>query len=569
MRRPAKPSRAVCGPASMEVPRQEESRGGTVTRAGWEVQGVTSRDDALQRLGDERFDLLVIGGGITGAGIALDAAARGMRVALVERDDFATGTSSRSSKLIHGGLRYLAHLEVGLVREALAERGVLQRLAPFLVIPTPFVVPRIGKRRLLPLRAGLQAYDVLAVGSRFPRHRILDADAARTYGGFLYWDARTDDARLVWTVVRTAADHGAAVVNHAPVTRFLHDARGRASGAVVRDTESGREVEVRARVIVNATGVWSDEVRRMEDPAGVQGIRPSKGVHLTFPASAIDAHSALLVPAPDGRYVFVIPWVDETVIVGTTDDDYRGPLGTPRAEPADIDYLIATVNRVLARPVSRSEVLASWAGLRPLIQRPGQTTKDLSRRHRVVVGAAGIVTITGGKLTAYRPMAADAVDAALEAGGFESRPPSNTASVRLAGGAEGKGAVERIEAGLRRLGLPLDHGLRLYRRYGSRTAEVLGLVAQEPDLAEPLHPSLPYLRAEAAYAMDVEMARRPNDVLSHRLRARITSSDRGVAALDWVTDRLAKAGAWDEDRRLQEAARYRQEVADDVGADQA
>lgn len=530
----------------------------------------------LARLRAETFDLLVIGGGITGVGAAFDAALRGLRVALVEKDDFASGTSSRSSKLLHGGLRYLAHLEVGLVREALRERGILQRMVPHLVTPMPFVIPRYGKRRLLALRAGLDAYDVLALGSGFPRHRKLEPDDVvkmapsldpSVKGGHVYWDARTDDARLVWTVARTAIDHGAAVANHAEVIGLMRSGpaitgRGRAGrviGAAVRDRVTGAELEVRAKAVVNATGVWSDDVRALESSDERVGIRPSKGIHVVLRAETVPVNSALGLPAPDGRYVFVIPWEDDRVVVGTTDEDYGGPLETPRAEPDEIAYLLDVVNRVLAEPVSADDIVATYAGLRPLIQRPGQSSKDLSRRHKVLLGSGGVVTITGGKLTTWRPMAADAVDAALESGGFADRPRSTTEEAHLAGGHPVPGVEEALAARAHEVGVPPEDVPRLQHRYGTLAAEVLDLVAGQPALAERLHPDVPELAAEAAYAVRAEMAVGPDDVLSRRLRVRLTAPDRGLAALDRVTALLGGGAPAADAYRADVAADLRSE----------
>lgn len=548
------------------------------------IEDMLDRSQTIQRLAREEFDLLVVGGGITGAGVAFDAATRGLRVALVEKDDFGSGTSSRSSKLIHGGLRYLAHLELGLVRESLRERGILQSIAPHLVRPTQFLIPRYGKRRLLAIRVGLDVYDALALGSGFPRHRKVDvgdvlrmAPALRetTAGGLVYWDARTDDTRLTWTVIRSAAEHGAAVLNHAEVVELLHTGpvvtgrgpTGRVCGARVRDRETEQEHEIRARIVVNATGVWADDLRHLEDADHTDNIRPSKGIHLVFRSDTIPVNTALGLPTPDGRYVFVIPWQDDRVLVGTTDEDYEGPLDEPRARPEGIDYLFGVLRRFLVDPPAPEDLVASYAGLRPLIQKPSGSTKDLSRRHKVSVGSAGLVTITGGKLTTFRPMAADAVDAALEAGGFRDRPRSRTAETPLAGGDQPPGLLETLAAQGRSLGIGPDQAHRLYERYGACGSEVLDLVATEPELAEPLQPDHPSLRAEAAYAISAEGARTPDDVLSRRLRSRILSSDRGLSALDWVCDRLASAHGWSPERREHEAEGYRAAVEEDLAAE--
>ncbi len=542
------------------------------------------RDEAVDRLHREEFDLLVVGGGITGVGVALDAVTRGLRVALVEKRDYAAGTSSRSSKLIHGGLRYLAHLEVALVREALKERGVLQEMAPFLVSPIPFVMPRYGKRRLLAVRAGLELYDVLALGSRFPRHRRLDADDVRRMapalredvaGGLLYWDARTDDTRLTWAVARTALEHGAVLANHAEVRALARSGprilgrpqAGRVHGASVADRLSGEEFDVRARVVVNATGVWSDDIRRMEDPDDEVGIRPSKGIHILFEADRLPVRTALAIPTPDGRYVFVIPWEDDRVLVGTTDEDHEGSLDEPRVRRAEIDYLVGVLNHVLTDPVSHEDIVGSFAGLRPLIQKPGERSKDLSRRHKVLLGPGGVVTITGGKLTTWRPMAADAVDAVLEAGDFRARPPSRTAELKLAGGDEPPGLQEALAAAVAHAGLDPRQAQRLYGRYGSRAGEVLALVEADPHLGLPLHPDAAYLRAEAAHAISAEHAMTPEDVLARRLRLQITTRDRGLAALPWVCDRLASEHGWTPERRTEAEQTYRSAVQESVAAE--
>jgi glycerol-3-phosphate dehydrogenase len=503
------------------------------------------RAELFEDLDREPFDVLVIGGGITGAGTALDAAFRGLKVALVEKDDFASGTSSRSSKLIHGGLRYLKGLEFGLVREGLRERRELERMAPHLVSPMRFVVPRY-RRLPLGMRAGLFAYDALALGSRYPRHEALRSgevtDASPMLRapsrGLAFWDARTDDARLVWSAVRTAQRAGAVVLNHAKVSELLRT-DGKVRGACVVDQESGRVVDVRARVVVNATGVWADEVRGLEAPHSTVGIRPSRGSHIVFRGSLLPTSVALLLPTSDKRFVFVIPWEDDSVVVGTTDADYAGPLDDPVASEEEIAYLIDVVDGVTEHRVTREDVVASFAGLRPLVRSKGRT-KDISRRHVVDVGPGGMVTITGGKLTAWRRMANDAVDAALAAGDFEYRPVSRTWEERLAGAAFADGVVPALRAVLDELSLDASHAQRLYHRYGSFAAEVLKLVREDAWLGKQLHPDAPYLVAEAEYAVATEMARTTSDVLARRLRLALTTSDGGAAALPWITARLAQ-----------------------------
>ncbi|HEY2999995.1 MAG TPA: glycerol-3-phosphate dehydrogenase/oxidase, partial [Acidimicrobiales bacterium] len=426
--------------------------------------GTFDRDDNLAALGTGTYDVLVIGGGITGAGVALDAASRGLRTALVERDDFASGTSSKSSKLVHGGLRYLQNGDVRLVYEALHERQRLLRNAPHLVRVLPFLIPVFtGKEGIIPkqvaraLGSAMWMYD-LTGGLRIGKvHRRLSGDAARrhmpTLGdrlawAYLYYDAQTDDARLTLTVARTAAlDHGATVVNHAPVTGLVK-AGDRVTGALV--DAGGTQVEVRARVLVNATGVWADDVRALDEDTHPHTIRPAKGIHITVPWHKVRNDIAAVVPVPgDRRSIFVVPWpgADGTIggegsvtYIGTTDTDYEGELDDPQCTADDVAYLIGAMNRSLSEPLDVADVVGTWAGLRPLVSdATSSRTADLSRRHRVTTSAGGLVTVTGGKLTTYREMAADAVDAAVAVIGHDlPRRIGRSRTKRLAlRGAEG------------------------------------------------------------------------------------------------------------------------------------
>jgi glycerol-3-phosphate dehydrogenase len=465
-----------------------------------------------------------------------------MKVALVEKDDFSSGTSSRSSKPLHGGLRYLKHLEFGLVREGLVERRENLRIAPHLVAPLRFVVPSFRRHPAIAL--GLFTYDVLAVGSGFPRHHHLGRDeigeiapALRhdVRGGFEYWDATVDDARLVWTIVRSAIERGAVAANHARVVGLARDADGVITGARVRDALSGEEFGITAKAVLSATGVWADDICQMEASDDAIGVRPSKGIHLLFPRRRLPVDVALLLPTFDKRFVFVVPFVDDTVLVGTTDDDYDGPLDAPSASDDEIDYLLSVVNDVLAEPVSRADVISSTAGLRPLVRKDGRS-KDVSRRHLVHRGPGGLVTITGGKLTAWRPMAKHAVDTVLER--FKERPKSRTDKERLAGAAFEEGVVPALRVVLDDLGMDISDAERLYNRYGSHAAEVLRMVRADPRLGGRLHPDAPYLIAEGEYAIRFEMAMTVEDVLERRLRLALTTPDHGAAARDWVSERL-------------------------------
>lgn len=534
------------------------------------------RDTNLGRLADDDFDLLVVGGGITGAGVALDAAARGLRTALVERGDFAAGTSSRSSKLVHGGLRYLNQREFRLVYEALHERQRLLGLAPHLVRPLPFLIPvfasgtagRAGARAYArAIGTALWMYDATG-GARIGKlHRRLsraetlermpDLDPERLAAGFLYYDARVDDARLTLAVTKTAAAHGAVVANYVEATGLVR-AGDRIRGATLVDRRSGATLEVRAQTVVNAAGVWADELRALDEGRNPRSIRPAKGVHITLPAGRPALEVAAVLPVPRGRRsVFVIPW-GERVYVGTTDTDYDGPLDEPTCTPADVDYLLGALNAWIRPPaVHADEVLGTWAGLRPLVggapadrgrrwRRGAERTADLSRRHSVRVSPSGLVSIVGGKLTTYRKMAADTVDAALEfrraAGDRVRVGRSTTASVPLFG-ADGYDELTRPGAA-ERLGVApsvLDH---LAGRHGGHARAVAAMVNEHPELGRPLVPGLPYLAAEAVYAARYEMALTLEDVLSRRTRALLLDSAASVAAAPAVADLLAGELGW-------------------------
>ena len=388
------------------------------------------RPTALARLADEHFDVLVVGGGITGVGVALDAATRGLRTALVERHDFAAGTSSKSSKLVHGDLRYLQQREYGLVYEGLAERQRLRKTAPHLVRVLPFLIPIFSRDGLInpkvarALGSAMWMYD-LTGGVRIGKlHKRLTKDAAlahmptmpaeRLASAYLYYDAQADDARLTLTIARTAAAHGAAVANYAAVRSLTKDADGKVVGATI--AADGGEIAVRARSVVNATGVWADELRALDEGEGSESIRPAKGIHITIPWAKTQNDVAVVIPVrKDRRSLFVVPWGD-LAYVGTTDTDYEGPLDDPQCTPDDIQYVLSALNASVTTGVTEADILGTWAGLRPLVRDAvSAKTADLSRRHAVRRSASGVVTITGGKLTTYRRMAADAVDEVSEA----------------------------------------------------------------------------------------------------------------------------------------------------------
>jgi glycerol-3-phosphate dehydrogenase len=524
------------------------------------------RASALDRLAaGETFDVLVIGGGITGAGCALDAASRGLTVALVERDDFASGTSSKSSKLVHGGLRYLQQREVGLVYEALAERQVLRHTAPHLVRILPFLLPVFkGKDNLFDRKiarivgTSMWLYDFTG-GARIGKlHKKLTTEQAREHMpslradrvaySYLYYDARTDDARLTLTIARTAAELGAAIVNYARVVE-LRKEDGKCTGATVE--ADGRAIDVRARTVINATGVWADDVRALDEATHPSSIRPAKGVHVTVPWSKVRNDIAAVVPVPkDRRSVFVVPWGDDGngqplyTYVGTTDTDYDGDVDDPQCTPEDVDYLLRAINFSTDANIDESDVLGTWAGLRPLVKAADAgRTADLSRKHSVRRSESGLVTVTGGKLTTYRRMAADTIDAAEEP--FGRRTRSRTKTLPLVG------AKGWDEAGLS------EH---LASRYGALGVDVDALVSSDRALAEPLVAGTPYTRAEAVYAVREEMAVTVDDVLSRRTRARLLARDASAAAAADVARLIGAELGWSDDQCAAQAAAYQASV---------
>ncbi|MEX1008951.1 MAG: glycerol-3-phosphate dehydrogenase/oxidase [Acidimicrobiia bacterium] len=526
------------------------------------------RADALHRLGNTDFDLLVVGGGITGAGVALDAASRGLRTALVERHDFASGTSSRSSKLVHGGLRYLDQHEFRLVYEGLAERQRMLENAPHLVRVLPFLVPILTSggrvdRRLAPvLGSALWMYDLtggLRIGKRHHRVRVDDALARfptlnrdRLAGAYLYYDAHADDARLTLAIARTAVAHGAVALNYAEVVSFERHG-SRVVGARIRAGHD--ELTVRARAVVNATGVWGDDVRALDEGVHPASIRPAKGVHITVPWELVRNDVAAIVPsARDDRSVFVIPW-DGHTYVGTTDTEYDGSLDDPQCTETDAAYLLDALNGITNVGAEPADIVGSWAGLRPLLATARRArTADLSRRHAVRVAPSGVVTVTGGKLTTYRRMAADAVDAAVRVLGDTGSPfrhgagaQSATRHLRLFGG----DGIEPGAAGV-------DH---LTGRYGTESAAVRALVDADPALGEPLVRGLAYLRAEAVYAVRHEMALTLDDVLARRTRARVLSRSASADAAPAVAELLAPELGWSDSEREREVCAYTQAVA--------
>ncbi len=539
------------------------------------IPGAFDRTDARRRLEDTHFDVVVVGGGITGVGCALDAASRGLRVALVERDDFASGTSSKSSKLVHGGLRYLQQGDIRLVYEALAERQRLRINAPHLVKVLPFLIPVfardgvVSRKLARAMGSAMWMYDLtggLRIGKLHQRVSVAEAlelfptlPADRLVPSYLYYDARADDARLCLTVARTAAlRHGAVVVNGAAVTGVEKGPDGRVTGLSVE--VDGTTIAVGCDAVINATGVWADQVRSLDEPDRPHSIRPAKGMHITVPWHKVRNDIAAVIPVPgDSRSVFVVPWGDFT-FVGTTDTDYDGPLDDPQCTPDDVAYLLRALNGAITTEVTESDIVGTWAGLRPLVADQDATgrTADLSRRHRVQRSPSGVVTITGGKLTTYREMAADTVDEVLRglgAGRFErARRRSRTKTLRLVG-ADGYDELMAEADDLSPLGG--DVVRHLADRYGADARTVLAIAEGDPTLAEPLVAGLPYLRAEAVFAVRYEMARTVDDVLSRRTRARLLARDDSARAATATAALLAPLLGWDADEQRRQAEVYR------------
>lgn len=571
------------GPSESEGP--GDSRLGPTQRAAWldELSGVD---------GGGRVDVVVIGGGVTGAGCALDLALRGRSVALLEQRDLASGTSSRSSKLIHGGLRYLQRLEFGLVSESLAERRLLLgRLAPHLVRPVQFLYPiRRGWRERLRTGLGIALYSAMAgrgrhangshrhLGARGTRRLApgLDADVVR--GGITYWDGQTDDARLVVAIARTAVANGARILTSTRV-RELIVTDGAVRGVIAHCGETGRTFKLEADAVINATGVWTSQIEQLaERDAHLPElprtrIRASKGIHLLVPRDRIDLQCGLIVPTPPS-VLFVVPW-GERWIIGTTDSDWDLDYAHPAASSADIDLLLERLNGVLADPIAREDICGVYAGLRPLVAGDADESAKLSREHTITRVAPGLVSVAGGKYTTYRVMAADAVELALAEvsvarGGTPPQLPRrrrDAAARRSATlvtplvGAEGYEERRRRHDELgARVGLSRATAAHLLDRHGDRIDEVLDLIAADPALGEPLAEGLPYRRAEVTHAVRAEGALHLDDVLTRRTRLSVESWDRGVDAAQGTAELMAAELGWSPETVEREVWHYRARV---------
>ena len=561
-----------------------------------------SRDRALAELTAEPFDVVVVGGGVTGAGVALDAASRGYSTAIVERTDWAFGTSSRSSKMVHGGLRYLQNFDLGLVREALLERQLMVHLAPHLVYPTPYLVPTLGDdRRDVKIGIGLNMYDVMATtrvgqgrrqrsersgrrerdnenGAEPPpeswspdRHRTIPAEEAIDLipaleardpkSAYLFYDCQTDDVRLVLTILGEAERFGAVMANRLEVTSLL-ERGGRAEGVVCRDAESGDDIEIRATNVINATGVWADRIRPGEitDETEVPRISPSRGTHVTLPLDLLPLdHAACIVPAGAGRTIFVLPWYGR-VLVGTTDEDYDGDIDRVRPGGDDVEYLLAAVNSYFGTAIERDDLTGAYAGVRPLIS-TGDPKKsvDISRKAELYETSSGMLTITGGKLTTWRRMAKLVVDriAMRE----ERELPCRTTDIPL--GMEASPEDLEPPEGVDRSLLHEDLPELLAFRYGHAARVVLATAAERPELAAPIVAGQPDLLAEAAVAARLEQARSVGDVLLRRTRLAVLAAGEltDAEAVMPVARAIGSELGWDEDRVAAAAAAWPDELA--------
>lgn len=546
----------------------------------------TQRGESLAALRSDTFDVLVVGGGVTGAGIALDAASRGLRTAIIEAQDWASGTSSRSSRLVHGGLRYLYNLDFKLVAEALTERGrLLTRIAPHLVEAQPFLWPL--KQRVIERAysaAGVGLYDALAVAGaglkmtvpiqkhlskKGAKRRFPDIKDDALIGAIEFYDARVDDARLVITLVRTAVEYGAEAASRVKVTGIVKDSTGRATGVDAIDLESGEKLHIKARRIINATGVWTEQTQDLAGGTGGLKVLASKGIHLVIPRERIKASAGMFLRT-EKSVLFIIPWQHYWVI-GTTDTAWHEQLTHPVPTSADIDYVLDHANEVLEQPLTRDDIIGTYAGLRPLLQPKvldeSKSTK-VSREHTVTEVIPGMVAIAGGKLTTYRVMAADAVDFALGTQ-LAKKQPSITHDLPLLG-AVGLQAVRNRSAQIAaKYGFHAERMKHLISRYGSELPSLLATIDQDPSLGKPLAAAPQFLRAEVAWACTAEGALHLEDIFVARVRLNSESRDRGGSAVEEVAAIAAATLGWDDERTEREKENYRARIAAELAAEEA
>jgi glycerol-3-phosphate dehydrogenase len=553
-----------------------------------------ARREALSKFAEEVFDILIIGGGITGAGLALDAALRGLRVALAEKRDFAAGTSSRSTKLIHGGLRYLEHFDFALVHEALLERAILTRNAPRLSRPFPFVIPiyensRRNYDRPLKMRLGLWLYDLLAGRRNFAPHRKLSRgealrlapqlDSRGLKGAFVYYDAVTNDSRLVIEIIKTARKLGAEIANYTRGAGFIKNGNGqneKIEGARLRDEFSGAEIECRARIVINATGVWMEDTLRLDDRAANgsnKRVRPAKGVHLTVSAARLRVDAAWLIPSLTGhRFYFVVPW-EGRVNIGTTDTDYSGDKDHPRAEPEEIDEILGAINSYFPEAhLEPADVISSWAGLRPLITDPhARDTTAVSRKDEIIESEDGLISIGGGKLTTYRSMAEHGIDLAAKrlSERFNIKAGPARSKNSAIGGHHGETNSGELTMAPERLSqtenLPLETARHLLRDYGPDYQRLIELTHEDEGLRKPLVKGLPHILAEVVYAARYEMALTLADVMVRRTRLAMLAGTEALKSAAIVADSMARELGWSEEQTrrqiVQFAAEFKREFA--------
>ncbi len=535
-----------------------------------------NRADALARLQEEELDVLIIGGGVVGAGCALDAATRGLKVGLVEARDYAAGTSSRSSKLFHGGLRYLEQLNFALVFEALRERRlVLETLCPHLARPVEFIYPLEKRIDRAYVGLGMGVYDVMGAGRGVPSHikhmtrkktkeSFPSGKRSSIRGAVKFYEGQVDDARHTMMLARTAVEYGALCASSTRATAFLRD-RDRVVGVEVTDLETGRVHQVRAKQVINAAGVWTDEIQEMVGGRGQFQVRASKGVHLVVPRNRINSATGIITRT-EKSLLFVIPWGSHWII-GTTDTDWNLDLAHPAASSTDIDYLLDHVNTLLEDPLTRDDVVGVYAGLRPLLSGESDSTSKLSREHGVSSPVQGLTVIAGGKYTTYRVMAKDAVDAAVH--GLERKvAPSCTERVPLAGAEGYLGAYNSRQLIADRSGLHVSVIEHLLGRYGTLYTELLELIDEQPHLRERLAGAPEYLKVEAHYAASHEGALHLDDILTRRTRISIETPDRGIQASEEVAALVAPILGWDQDTQKREVTHYRARVEAELQSQQ-
>lgn len=538
-----------------------------------------TRRESLSKIAEEVFDILIIGGGITGAGLALDAALRGLRVALVEKRDFAAGTSSRSTKLIHGGLRYLEHFDLALVREGLRERAILAKIAPRLARPFPFVIPIYKNSRRnydhwLKVRLGLWLYDLLAGQYNFARHRRLSRDEALSLapqldpqglkGAFLYYDAVTNDSRLVIEVIKTAREHGAEIANYTRAAGFIKNESVKIAGAHLRDELTGAVIECRARIVINATGVWMEDTIRLNGLTADslnKRVRPAKGVHLTVSANRLRVGAAWLIPSlTSHRFYFVVPW-EGRVNIGTTDTDYNGDKDHPHAAPEEVNEILGAINAYFPEGrLDPSDVISSWAGLRPLItDLRASSTAEVSRKEEIVESENGLISIGGGKLTTYRLMAERGINLAVERlkEGFNVLANSATTKNMAIGGNLSLAELTMIAKRLSKTeALPLETARHLLQDYGADYRRLVELTHEVEWLRGRLIEGLPQILAEVVYAARYEMALTLADVMIRRSRLAIVAGREALKCASLVADLMARELDWSREETERQIAQF-------------